>query len=153
MDGTSRAARMRADLDRMKVLFHLRREYVASGFSRTSSGPTKGGHYAQRECDYATRALHRALRLMAIRIECVLECGNHLGEGPVWDVEDGCLYWVDGTGRRVGNPSIWRMDPRTGKTRTWSLAHDVGAMALRRNGGAVLALADGFYFFDFDSGT
>ena len=36
---------------------------------------------------------------MSMRIECVLECGNHLGEGPVWDVEDGCLYWVDGTGR------------------------------------------------------
>src|SRR5262249_40154499 len=37
------------------------------------------------------------------------------------------------------------------ETRTWSLAHDVGAMALRRGGGAVLALADGFYFFDFDT--
>ena len=22
---------------------------------------------------------------MSIKIECVLECGNHLGEGPVWD--------------------------------------------------------------------
>jgi L-arabinonolactonase len=79
----------------------------------------------------------------------VVECANHLGEGPVWDVEDGCLYWLDGTGRRVGNPSIWRLDPRTGRTRHWSLDHDVGALALRRGGGAVLALADGFYFFDF----
>ena len=87
-----------------------------------------------------------------IRIECVLECGNHLGEGPVWDVEDGCLYWVDGTGRRVGNPSVWWLDPRTGKTRNWSLTHDVGAMALRQKGGAVMALADGFYFFDFKTG-
>jgi sugar lactone lactonase YvrE len=86
-----------------------------------------------------------------MKIECVLECGNHLGEGPVWDVAEGCLYWLDGTGRRVGNPSIWRLDPRTGRTRSWSLAHDVGAMALRRGGGAVLALADGFSFFDFDS--
>ena len=34
----------------------------------------------------------------------------------------------------------------------WSLDHDVGALALRRGGGAVLALADGFYFFDFASG-
>jgi hypothetical protein len=40
---------------------------------------------------------------MTITIECVLQCGNHLGEGPVWDVEQGCLYWVDGTGRRVGH--------------------------------------------------
>jgi L-arabinonolactonase len=53
---------------------------------------------------------------MTIRIECVQQCENHLGEGPVWDVEEGCLYWVDGTGRRVGNPSLWRLDPRTGKT-------------------------------------
>jgi sugar lactone lactonase YvrE len=59
------------------------------------------------------------------------------------------LYWLDGTGRRVGNPSIWRLDPRTGRTRHWSLDHDVGAMAIRRGGGAVLALADGFYYFDF----
>ena len=89
----------------------------------------------------------RSISLM--KIECVLECANHLGEGPVWDVEDRRLYWVDGTGRRVGNPSIWRLDPRPGKTAHWSLDHDVGAMALRRDGGAVLALDDGFYFFDF----
>jgi len=87
-----------------------------------------------------------------MKIECVLECRNHLGEGPVWDVEEGCLYWLDGTGHRVGNPSIWRLDPRTGNTRNWSLEHDVGALAIRRGGGAVLALDDGFYFFDFASG-
>jgi L-arabinonolactonase len=89
---------------------------------------------------------------VTIKIECVQRCENHLGEGPVWDVEEGCLYWVDGTGRRVGNPSLWRLDPRTGKTRNWSIDHDVGALALRRGGGAVLALADGFYFFDLVSG-
>jgi sugar lactone lactonase YvrE len=90
---------------------------------------------------------------MTINIECVLQCGNHLGEGPVWDVEEGCLYWLDGTGRRVGNPSIWRLDPRDGATRHWSLDHDVGALALRQAGGAVLALDDGFYFFNFASGA
>jgi sugar lactone lactonase YvrE len=86
---------------------------------------------------------------MSIKIECVLPCENHLGEGPVWDVEEGRLYWVDGTGRRVGKPSIWRLDPKTGQVEHWSLQHDVGAMALRQGGGAVLALDDGFYFFDF----
>jgi L-arabinonolactonase len=89
---------------------------------------------------------------MPYRIECVLECANHLGEGPVWDVDEGRLYWVDGTGRRVGNPSIWRFDPRTGRTETWSLAHDIGALALRQGGGAVLALDDGFYLFEIESG-
>jgi L-arabinonolactonase len=88
---------------------------------------------------------------MSYTIECVLECANHLGESPVWDTEEARLYWVDGTGRRVGKPSIWRLDPRTGRVENWSLDHDVGAMALRRSGGAVLALDDGFYFFDFAS--
>jgi sugar lactone lactonase YvrE len=87
-----------------------------------------------------------------MKIECVLQCDNHLGEGPVWDVEEGRLYWVDGTGRRVGKPSIWRLDPKSGKTENWALARDVGALALRRAGDAVLALDDGFYFFDFGSG-
>ena len=89
---------------------------------------------------------------MPYRIECVLECANHLGEGPIWDVEEGRLYWVDGTGRRVGNPSIWRLDPgpagpRPGRSRrTW------GRWRCVADGGAVLALDDGFYFFEFDGG-
>ena len=89
---------------------------------------------------------------MSIKIECLLECENHLGEGPVWDVEEGRLYWVDGTGRRVNKPAVWRMDPNTGKVENWHVNKDVGAIALRKDGGAVMALADGFYFFDFDSG-
>jgi sugar lactone lactonase YvrE len=89
---------------------------------------------------------------MGFAIECVLECANHLGEGPVWDVEEQCLYWVDSTGRRVGNPAIWRWDPGTGTAKTWTVEHDIGAMALRKGGGAVLALNDGFYTFDFNSG-
>jgi len=84
-----------------------------------------------------------------MKIECLLTCDNHLGEGPVWDMEEGRLYWVDGTGRRVNKPSIWRYDPKSGKTESWSLKHDVGAMALRKGGGAVLALNDGFYSYQF----
>jgi L-arabinonolactonase len=86
---------------------------------------------------------------MTYTIECVLACNNHLGEGPVWDTQDACLVWVDSTGRRVGHPALWRLDPRTGQTQSWALDRDVGAMALRKNGGAVLALNDGFYFYDF----
>jgi sugar lactone lactonase YvrE len=85
-------------------------------------------------------------------IECVAACGNHLGESPIWDVEEGRLYWVDGTGRRVGKPALWRHDPRSGKTESWMLDRDIGALALRQGGGAVLALDDGFYFYDFDAG-
>lgn len=89
---------------------------------------------------------------MSIKIECILECENHLGEGPVWDVEEGRLYWVDGTGPRVGKPAMWRLDPKTGKVENWRLEKDIGAFALRKDGGAVMALCDGFYFFDFETG-
>lgn len=89
---------------------------------------------------------------MAYTIECVLQCANHLGEGPVWDPDHGLLYWLDCTGRRVGKPTVWRLDPRSGATRHWSLPIDIGAMALRQRGGAVLAGSDGFYLFDFQSG-
>jgi L-arabinonolactonase len=85
-------------------------------------------------------------------VECVLDCANHLGEGPVWDAETGLLYWLDCTGPRVGKDAVWRMNPRSGKVESWKLDRDVGAMALRRNGGAILAMSDGFYTFDFDSG-
>lgn len=90
---------------------------------------------------------------MRYTIECLLDCANHLGEGPVWDVQEQCLYWVDSTGRRIGKPAIWRYDPNSGAVRNWSLDHDIGAMTLRDMGGAVLALSDGFYAFDFDSGA
>jgi sugar lactone lactonase YvrE len=89
----------------------------------------------------------------AFTIDCVLDCANHLGEGPVWDVETGLLYWLDCTGPRVGKDAIWRLDPRSGAVRSWPLPRDVGSMALRAGGGAVLAMADGFYLFDFDNGA
>ena len=89
---------------------------------------------------------------MSVKIECILECSNYLGESPVWDVEEGLLYWVDGTGRRVGKPNIWSIDPRSQQIKNWTLDKDIGAIALRKKGGAVMALADGFYFFDFETG-
>ncbi|MEO0379891.1 MAG: SMP-30/gluconolactonase/LRE family protein [Pseudomonadota bacterium] len=85
-------------------------------------------------------------------IECLICCENHLGEGPVWDVATQTIYWVDSTGPRVGKDAIWRFDPTTGEVKSWPLSKDIGAMAIREKGGAVLALSDGFYTYDFDSG-
>lgn len=89
---------------------------------------------------------------MSYRIECVAMCDNYLGESPIWDIEEGRLYWLDGTGQRVGKPSIWRLEPRSGRIENWTLNRDIGALALRKNGGLVLAIDDGFYFYDLDRG-
>jgi len=95
---------------------------------------------------------------MSVKIECILECDNHLGEGPVWDVEEGRLYWLDCTGPRFGKKAVWRMDPKTGKVENWDLPKDIGAMALREKGGAVaFYLADTFieefWAYDYDIET
>jgi L-arabinonolactonase len=69
----------------------------------------------------------------------------------VWDSHQGLLYWLDCTGNRVGKPSVWCLNPRSGITRHWFIDKEVGAMALRRITGAVLAANDGFYLFDFET--
>jgi len=81
-----------------------------------------------------------------VKIDCVVDQGIYLGEGPVWDVEDALLYWVD-----IKGPTIWSYDPRTEKTQTWTLPKDVTSIFRRQNGSAVVTLADGFYFYDLDT--
>jgi sugar lactone lactonase YvrE len=70
-----------------------------------------------------------------------------VGEGPLWDVADQALYFVDIVGRKVH-----RHDPITGATRSWELPGLIGSMALRAGGGAIVALPDGIYTLDFDGG-
>jgi L-arabinonolactonase len=84
---------------------------------------------------------------MAITIEKIGEVKNKLGEGPVWDVAEKALYWIDG-----GAPAIYRLDPKTNDIKSWQTPKPIGSFALREKGGAVLALSDGFYLFDFESG-
>ena len=68
----------------------------------------------------------------------------HLGEGPLWDVEQQALYWVDSLG-----PSVYRHDWETRTTRRWELGGEsIGSLAVRENEGLVLAMDQGFYLFD-----
>ncbi|HSI20069.1 MAG TPA: SMP-30/gluconolactonase/LRE family protein, partial [Sphingomonas sp.] len=71
-----------------------------------------------------------------------------VGEGPVWDVAEQALYFVDIVGKVV-----LRHDPATGATRSWDVPGIIGSMALRASGGAVIALQDGIYTLDFHNGA
>jgi sugar lactone lactonase YvrE len=84
---------------------------------------------------------------VSIEIACVAPLGCTLGEGPVWD-EAGYVWWVD-----IKAPALHRYRPEGGETRTWPLPEPVGAAALRRSGGLILALQTGFAFFDPDTGA
>jgi L-arabinonolactonase len=84
---------------------------------------------------------------MATKAERIGTQRNILGEGPLWDVAEQALYWVDGEGRQ-----ILRCDPATQVIKSWSMPTTIGSMALRARGGAVVALKSGIHLFDFESG-
>ncbi|MGH7190484.1 MAG: SMP-30/gluconolactonase/LRE family protein [Acetobacteraceae bacterium] len=82
------------------------------------------------------------------RIELLVDAHNELGEGPLWDVAEQRLYWIDSHGA-----TIHRADARGEGLQTWKVPEHIGSMCLRAGGGAVLALRNGFHFFDFATGA
>src|SRR6516225_11222665 len=76
-------------------------------------------------------------------VQCALDCRSLLGEGPVWDVGEQRLYWVD-----IKRRQIHRFAPDTGADETWPMPEDIGALAPREGGGLVVALKSGFHFYD-----
>lgn len=89
-----------------------------------------------------------------IEIECLWECGDGLGETPLWHEEEGALYWADHVGPALGpdsnRPSIRRLDPATGARTSWTMPEQVGSFGFRANGGIVGAAASGFCLVDLD---
>ncbi len=70
-----------------------------------------------------------------------------VGEGPVWDVAEQALYYID-----ILEKKVLRWDPANGEHREWDVPDMVGSMALRQDGGAIVALVNGIHALDFDSG-
>jgi L-arabinonolactonase len=80
-------------------------------------------------------------------IECVIDAKAQLGEGPCWDWQARCLWWVD-----IHSKLIHRYDPLTGSSLTFSTPAPPGCVAVRQKGGLIVAMGNGFYFFDPPSG-
>lgn len=85
---------------------------------------------------------------MSITIECVAPTRSQLGEGPVWDVEDARLWWVD-----IMGGLIHCFDPETGLNKAFDFGEPVGCIARRSAGGLVVAAKSGFYTYDPDTGA
>ena len=81
-------------------------------------------------------------------VECIVECANILGEGPIWHPREQALYWCDNL-----KPSIQRFDPATGAVTTWPLEKQVGSIIFREKGGIVAGMECGFCFIDLDGGA
>jgi len=82
-----------------------------------------------------------------LRIEVFSDRKEALGEGPLWDVEEQRLYWIDSYG-----PTVHRADAEGGDRKSWTMPEPIGSLALREKGGAVVSLRSGFHFLDFDTG-
>lgn len=80
-------------------------------------------------------------------VELVLDLKNKLGEGPVWNAAEGVLYWVD-----IQDNCFFRYDPVSGDLKRFDVGMVIGTVVVRESGGFVLALKDGFYFFDGATG-
>ena len=78
----------------------------------------------------------------------LLETPDLLGEGPIWDPEEGVLWRVD-----IEAATVHRLDPASGASRAWRTPSNVGCLALRASGGLVVALVDGFHGLDPATGA
>ena len=71
-----------------------------------------------------------------------------VGEGPVWDVAEQAMYYIDILERKV-----LRWHPESGAQAEWAVPDMIGSMALREGGGAIVALPSGIHALDLDSGA
>lgn len=81
-------------------------------------------------------------------IETVLDVHATIGKSATWVADEGALYWID-----VKAPALHRYCPADEATRSWPMTSDIGGFALTGDGGAVVALRQGLFRVDLDSGT
>lgn len=82
-----------------------------------------------------------------LRIEVFSDTRDALGEGPLWDVREQRLYWIDSYG-----PAVYSCDVDGRNRKHWAVPEPIGSLALREKGGAIVALRSGFHSLDFATG-
>jgi len=65
-----------------------------------------------------------------------------LGEGPVWDERDACLWFVD-----IKQRLVYRLNPTSSETRSWQAPAQVGWVLPASGGGFLAGLQGGLYHF------
>lgn len=75
--------------------------------------------------------------------EVALDIRAELGESPVWSRQDGVLYFIDISGRRLHS-----FEPASGVHVAASVPEDIGCIGLRPGGGFVAGLRSGLWLLD-----
>ena len=80
---------------------------------------------------------------MAHNAELLVGAKALVGEGPIWDVREQKLIWVDIAGKK-----LHFFDPASGNDHVIELEQMPGTVVLRKSGGLMLAVENGFAAFD-----
>lgn len=82
------------------------------------------------------------------KVEVIQGTHSSLGEGAIWNHRTNQLYWVDITGKIL---NIYT--PRFGVNRELYVGQMIGTVVPAQSGRVVVALENGFYFLDPETGT
>jgi len=88
------------------------------------------------------------LKTDKVQVELTYESKSILGEGAFWDHKNKRLYWVDIDGMKV---HIY--DPKTKENKSFDTPTQVGTVVPKNKAEAVIALADGVYMLNTDTGA
>jgi sugar lactone lactonase YvrE len=75
------------------------------------------------------------------------ETDAKLGEGAIWNHETNELYWIDIEGK-----SLNMFNPKTKQNRSFSTASQIGTVVPKNNKEALIALIDGVYTMNLETG-
>jgi sugar lactone lactonase YvrE len=78
-----------------------------------------------------------------MRIECVVNHRELLGECPLWEERTQRLWWVD-----ILAPALKQLDPASGTVKQNPLPEAMGSFAFREAGGLLAAMKSGIYLMD-----
>jgi sugar lactone lactonase YvrE len=83
-----------------------------------------------------------------MKIERALDAHAKIGESATWVADERALYWID-----LKTPTLNHYRPDDQKSRSWRLTSDIGGFALTGEGEAVVALREGVFCLDLESGA
>lgn len=69
-----------------------------------------------------------------------------VGEGPIWDSGNQCLYWID-----ILANKLHIFDPKSQQNQTIDVGQPIGTVVPRAGGGVLVALRDGIAHLNLDS--
>lgn len=80
-------------------------------------------------------------------IQVAFEPPMQLGECPLWHAGESALYWIDIPGK-----AVHRLHITSSAHRSWPMPEEPGCLALHAEGGLVVALRNGLFRLDTESG-